>query len=166
MIRGDANAMRRRLLLSCAVILACVIFSTAPAIAQSIESARDLARSAGDAARARVPLLLFFSQPDCPYCEQARREYLGPMNAAPAPRVRMVEIDISSDAALIDFAGLRTTHRAFAAAQRVRFVPVVDFVDARGRPIANRLIGLTVPDFYQSYLDQRIEQAQARLTGR
>jgi len=152
------------LLRLCAAILACVVSATVPA--QSIEPARDLARSAADAVRARLPLLLFFSQPDCPYCEQARRDYLGPMNAESTPRVRMVEIDISSETALLDFSGQRTTHRAFAGAQRVRFVPMVAFVDAQGRPVADRLIGLTVPDFYQSYLDRRIEQARARLPAR
>ncbi|MGW8270156.1 MAG: hypothetical protein ACWGNS_06855, partial [Burkholderiales bacterium] len=59
--------------------------------------------------------------------------------------------------------GHRTTRRAFARTQQVRFVPVVAFLGARGEPLARPLIGLTVPDFYQTYLDRRIEEALARV---
>jgi thioredoxin-related protein len=163
--KRNAYAMRRAALRFCAAILACVLSQTAAA--QAIDMAQDLARSARDAAAARVPLLLFFSQPGCPYCDMARRDYLGPMNTDPASRTtqRMLEVDITSEAPLIDFAGRRTTHRAFALAERVRFVPVVKFVGAGGEPLAPALIGLTVPGFYQSYLERRIEQAAARVVA-
>jgi thioredoxin-related protein len=135
--------------------------------AQAIDRARNLADSARDAHAAHVPLLVFFSQPDCPYCEQARRDYLGPLNRDPATRAtqRMVEVDITSEAQLIDFAGRSTTQRAFAQAERVRFVPLVTFVGVRGEPLAPALIGLTVPDFYQTYLERRIEAAVARIAA-
>ncbi|HSH06798.1 MAG TPA: thioredoxin family protein [Burkholderiales bacterium] len=157
--------MRRAVLGFCAAILACTL--SPPVAAQAIDTAQDLARSAREATAAGVPLLVFFSQPGCPYCDLARQNYLGPMNAVPAARktVRMVEVDITSESPLVDFGGRATTHRAFALAQKVRFVPVVKFLGARGEPLAPALIGLTVPGFYQSYLDRRIEQAQARLAA-
>ena len=161
----NARALRRAALRLCAAILACALSQTAAA--QSIGMAHDLARAAREAAAARVPLLVFFSQPGCPYCDLARRDYLGPMNADPASRAmqRMVEVDITSDSALIDFSGRATTHHDFARAERVRFVPVVKFLGARGEPLAPALVGLTVPGFYQTYLDRRIEQARARLAA-
>ncbi len=147
----------------CATILACALAYTAAA--QSIDRAQNLAQSAHHAAGARVPLLVFFSQPGCPYCDEARRDYLEPMGSNPATRstLRIVEVDITSDAPLVDFSGRHTTHGAFAQLQGVHVVPVVAFVGARGEALAERLIGLTLPDFYQSTLDRRIEQARARL---
>ena len=165
MARRNAHAMRRVALRFCAVILACVLAQTARA--QSIDRAQNLARSAHDAAGLRIPLLVFFSQPGCPFCDQARRDYLGPMRTDVATRatLRIVEVDITSDAPLVDFSGQRMTHSAFARTQGVNFVPVVTFVGAHGKALADRLIGLTVPGFYQSMLDRRIEQARARLAA-
>lgn len=127
----NAHAMRRAVLGFCAAILACTL--SPPVAAQAIDTAQDLARSAREATAAGVPLLVFFSQPGCPYCDLARQNYLGPMNAVPAARktVRMVEVDITSESPLVDFGGRATTHRAFALAQKVRFVPVVKFLAAR-----------------------------------
>ncbi|KPK07561.1 MAG: hypothetical protein AMJ64_06390 [Betaproteobacteria bacterium SG8_39] len=164
MDKRNPHAMRRAVLRFCAAILACVLSQTAAA--QAIAMAQDLARSAREAAAARVPLLVFFSQPGCPYCDLARRDYLGPMNSDPASRTtqRMLEVDITSESPLVDYSGRATTHRAFARAEQVRFVPVVKFVGAGGESLAPALIGLTVPGFYQSYLDRRIEQAAGRIT--
>ncbi len=165
MARRSADARGGIALRLWATILACALAHTAGA--QSIDRAQDLAQSAQNAAGARIPLLVFFSQPGCPYCDEARRDYLGPMGSDPATRatLRIVEVDITSDAPLVDFSGQRTTHSAFAQLQRVRLVPVVAFVGARGEALADRLIGLTVPGFYQGSLDRRIEQARARLAA-
>lgn len=157
--------MHRVVLRFCATILACVLSQTAAA--QAIDMAQDLARSARDATAAGVPLLVFFSQPGCPYCDLARRDYLGPMNTDPESHKtqRMVEVDITSESPLRDFAGHQTTHHSFAQAQKIRFVPVVWFLGAQGEPLAPALLGLTVPGFYQSYLERRIEQARDRLAA-
>lgn len=162
----NAHAMRRVMLRFFAAILACAL--SPHAAAQAIDMAQDLALSAQEANAARVPLLVFFSQPGCPYCDQARESYLGPMNADPASRamLRVVEVDITSESPLVDFAGRATTQRAFAQAEQIRFVPVVTFVGARGEPLAPALIGLTVAGFYQTYLERRIEEALARLAAR
>jgi len=165
MNQRNARTMHRAMLRLCAAILACALSPTVAA--QAIDSARNLARSAQEADAARVPLLVFFSQPGCPYCDEARRDYLGPLRSDPATRatMRIVEVDITSDARLADFSGQATTQRAFAQAERIRFVPVVAFVGLRGEPLADPLIGLTVPGFYQSYLDRRIELARSRLAA-
>jgi thioredoxin-related protein len=145
-------------------ILACGL--AAPAAAQGIAPASNLAREARAAQAARVPLLVFYTQPDCPYCERARRDYLEPMLADPAQRnrLRVVEVDITSGAPLVDFAGHRTTQTAFAGVVHVRFVPTIAFVGAGGQALAEPLVGLTLPDFYLTYLERRIDQARALIS--
>jgi len=145
-------------------ILACSL--AAPAAAQRIAPASDLAREARAAQAAHAPLLVFYTQPDCSYCERARRDYLEPMLADPAQRsrLRVVEVDITSGAPLVDFAGRRTTQAAFAASRRVRVVPTVAFFGAGGKLLAEPLVGLTLPDFYLTYLERRVDRARALIS--
>ncbi|HEY5637059.1 MAG TPA: thioredoxin fold domain-containing protein [Burkholderiales bacterium] len=133
--------------------------------APAISLTQDLRANAREAASARVPLAVFFSQDGCPYCEQARRDYLAPMAADPASRdrVRIVEVEVTAQGTLADFSGQRVSPSALARARGVRTVPTVLFLGARGETLAAPLVGLTVPDFYQSYLERRIEEARARV---
>ena len=145
-------------------ILACCL--AASAAAQRVAPASDLAREARAAQAARAPLLVFYTQPDCAYCERVRHDYIEPMIADPAQRgrLRVVEVDITSSAPLVDFAGHRTTQAAFAASSRVRIVPTIAFLGAGGATLAEPLVGLTLPDFYLTYLERRIDQARALIS--
>ena len=146
-----------------AAILACV--SALPAAAQAIARASDL-RAEGRAARdAGAPLVIFFSEPGCPYCARARRDHLAPLANDPAShgRFALVEIDIRSTSQLVDFSGAHSTHAAFALQSGIKWVPTLMFVDAAGKALADPLIGLTVPDLYQGQLERRLEQATAKL---
>lgn len=144
-------------------ILACALAPAA--FAQGLRLARNLAEDAKAAARDRVPLVIFFSQPGCEYCERARRDYLEPMVAQPAANAqfRLVEVDITSKAPLVGFDGRKLTQATFARGQNARIVPMLVFVGANGEPLAQPLVGLTVPDFYQSYIERRVDEARARL---
>jgi len=144
-------------------ILACAL---APAAwADGLRLASDLAAEAGAASAARVPLIVFFSQPGCDYCERARREYLEPMvaEAGAHAQFRLVEVDITSAAPLADFGGRKLTQAAFAHEHHVHVVPMLAFLGPRGEPLAEPLVGLTLPDFYQAYIDRRLEVARAKL---
>ena len=39
-------------------------------------------------------------------------------------------------------------------------------VNARGEPLADAIVGLNVPDFYNLYLEQAIDAARLRLRAR
>jgi hypothetical protein len=39
-------------------------------------------------------------------------------------------------------------------------------VDAQGKPLADPIIGLTLPDFYNLYLEQAIDQGRLQLRTR
>lgn len=115
--------------------------------------------------RRRVPIVVLFSLPGCPYCEVVRRSHLGPMLGDPRQSRRVIvrQIDIGSDRAVVDFSGERTTHGRIARAREVAAAPVVAFWDGAGAPIAEPLKGMLLPDFYAAYLESAIETAQARL---
>jgi thioredoxin-related protein len=144
-------------------ILACVLSSAA--FGQGIPLAHDLAREVRDAQREGLPLVVFYTQPDCIYCERARRDYLQPLSTEPAARLRLrlVEVDVTSQAPLADFAGRRLSQAEFARTQRVRIVPTLGFYGAGGKRLAAPLVGFALPDFYLAYLDARLDAARNRL---
>jgi thioredoxin-related protein len=149
-----------------ATILTCAL--ALPAAAQVIAPAADLRAEARAAKESGAPLVIFFSEPGCPYCARARRDHLVPLASDPASRGRfkLVEIEIRSTAPLIDFSGARTTHAAFAVQNAIKWVPTLFFVGADGTALADPLIGLTVPDLYQGQLERRLEQAAEKLRVR
>ena len=135
------------------------------AFARDIPAARDLAREAREARQEGSPLVVFFSQPGCDYCERARHDYLEPLSADRASHVRLVEVDVTSSAPLSDFAGAKLSQAEFARAQNVRIVPTLGFYGSGGERLAEPLVGLTVPDFYGDYLDARLAEARKRLAS-
>lgn len=125
--------------------------------------AQDLAADARDMARSGAVMLLLFSQADCPWCERARREYLVPLRDDPAWRGRLVmrQIDIDSGAALTDFAGRRTSHRAFARSEGAKLAPTLGFYAADGRQRAEPIVGFRLADFYGAYIERALREALA-----
>jgi len=133
-----------------------------------IALATDLQADGRLSRRRKVPIVILFSLPGCPYCELVRRSHLNPMLRDPAQAARAIirQVDIESDQRVTGFNGERTTHEAIARAHDVRAAPVVAFWDGAGLPLADPLKGMLLPDFYSAYLDAALETARARLAGR
>lgn len=146
-----------------ALILACLPLAS-PAAGELPAAAR-LDAEAAAAARAGGPLIVIFSRADCSFCQTVKRDYLTPLAADPRHAKRVVIREVRQDAAtpLRDFAGLATTHAAFAAAEKVKLVPVVAFYGPGGRQLHPPIVGARLPDFYQSYLEDAVEQSAQAL---
>jgi len=110
----------------------------------SVPRVTDL-QALGAEARARnLPILVMFSSEHCPYCMVVREEFLKPMLRSGDYTQRVIIVEIESDETpLIDFD--------------------VVFLDAEGRELAPRLVGITTVDFYGGYLDEAIDTALLRL---
>lgn len=117
--------------------------------------------------RQRAPLLVLFSTPGCPYCQEVRSNYLAPRVAEqatrPVPTVLIREVVITSRAPLIDAEGRHTTQAEFAARFGVRMVPVVALFDARMQLLGEPLVGIGRSGFYEAYLAREIERARQAL---
>ena len=157
---------RRRFLVFVPALAASLAASAAPA--GQIPLATDLQADGRDSRRRRVPLVILFSLPGCPYCEVVRRSHLLPMLRDPQRSSRAIfrQVDIDSDQVVVGFDGAPTTHAAIARSYGVRSAPVVAFWDGEGRPLADALSGLLLPDFYSAYLEAALETARSRLAGR
>ncbi len=138
----------------------------------AIELARDLAADAASASsgsssalRAR-PILLFVTQPGCPYCDRARRQYLRHMAKDPQYTSRALLREVSIAAQLTDFDGHRITGQELATRLSIRLFPTIVLVDGTGKLLAPALVGYTVPDFYAAYVEERITSAEKTLTAK
>lgn len=156
--------LARRLLLA-PVILAWI--AAAFAGPRDIPLAESFPAEAAAARAKRVPILVLFSLPGCPYCDRARREFLLPMQRNPeyAARVIIRQVDVNGTAKLRDFSGKLTTHGRFAQEHNVRLAPTVKLFDAEGRELTEPIVGLLTPDYYGGYLDRAIDEALEKIRG-
>lgn len=108
----------------------------------------------------KVPIMLVFTSPFCPYCERVKADYLGPMVNDPAYRDKVIirQIEAGSDWGLVGFDGKKTTHGAYAASQKIVMVPTIKVVDAEGHELAKPIVGFLTPDFYFGYIQEAMEQ--------
>ena len=121
-----------------------------------------LPQAAQVAATRGQPLVLLISLPGCIYCELVRRSYLIPLLAETG--LQAWQLDITNRSALLrGFDGKATTAAAQATAWKATFTPTVVFLGSAGQEMAERLVGIAVPDFYGAYLEQRLLTARKAL---
>lgn len=123
-------------------------------------------RGAALAAAARgEPLVVMTTLKGCVYCELVRNNYLAPMRREGL--VMAVQIDVQDrQSTLQGFAGDTTTPADQARAWKARFTPTVMFFGPDGQELAERLVGVAVPDFYGEYLEARLTEARGKLKKR
>lgn len=122
----------------------------------ALQAAAQQARQVGQ------PLVVMTTLEGCPYCNVVRNHYLLPM--LKAGDIFAVQIDVRDTRRnLRSFDGELTSPADQARAWKARFTPTVLFFNANGEELAERLVGVAVPDFYGSYLEARLAQARARL---
>jgi thioredoxin-related protein len=143
------------------------MFSWAPVDA-AVPLARNLQAAGQRAISDCKPLLLEFSAVACDYCRLLEVEILNPtlLNSDYDHRVLMQKLLIDQSDRLTGFDGETVTAEELAAKYRVYVTPTLLFVDAEGRELADRMVGVTTLDFYGGYLDIALDNAQRKLRSR
>lgn len=134
--------------------------------ATNLPAALDLRQETSIAAKAGGPLIVIYSRADCKYCEAIKRDFLLPLTQNPRYQQKVTIRQINQDGdnqPLTDFKGKASTHAQVAAAEKVKLVPVVAFYGPDGRKLADPIVGARLPDFYQTYLEDGIEQSMRNL---
>ena len=123
-----------------------------------------LPAAAEAATRLGEPLVLLVTLPGCPFCELVRRSYLLP--ARQDAGLQAWQLDVTNrKEALLGFDGKPTTAALQTSAWKASFTPTVLFLGGRGQELAERLVGIAVPDFYGAYLEDRLTSARKVLAG-
>lgn len=107
------------------------------------------------------PLVVMVSLERCPFCRVARDSYLEPLRREAG--VPVFQLDLHSSKQVRHFDNSTQTHDQLTSAWKVKIAPTVLFFGTQGTEIAPRLEGAYIPDFYGTYLDQRIQQARANI---
>lgn len=149
------------------LLLSAVAAADDGAIVRSLPDARDFKADAQAARAQRMPILVFYTAADCPYCAIVREDYLEPMFSRGDYRGQILfrTVHVDSDDAVRDFSGRKRSHADFAESQGVRLTPNIKFYDADGRELVPGLLGLSTRDFFAGYLEQAIADATAKLRG-
>jgi thioredoxin-related protein len=122
----------------------------------SLPQAALVAKSKGE------PLVVLISLPGCVYCELVRRSYLLPARLNDG--LQAWQLDVTNKTTpLLGFDGQPTTAALQAKAWKASFTPTVLFIGSQGQELAERLVGIAVPDFYGAYLEQRLATARRAL---
>lgn len=130
-----------------------------------VEESRNLEADARLAQAHTLPILLSFSSEHCGYCALLEEDFLKPMliSGDYQDKILIRKIIIDSGHNLVDFDGATVGSDQLASRYRVKVVPTVLFVDARGQELAERMVGINTPEFYGGYLDQNIDTALSRV---
>ena len=126
---------------------------TALPVPASLPQAASAARAKGE------PLVVLISLPGCVYCELVRRSYLLPARRNDGLQAWQLSVN-DNTTPLVDFIGQATTAANQAKAWKATFTPTVLFIGSLGQELAERLVGIAVPDFYDAYLQQRLVTAR------
>lgn len=126
---------------------------------------RDFTLEAKAAQEKQVPILVMFGRRNCAFCDQLLKEFLVPMRHNPEydAKVIMRQVDAGSSASLKEFSGKKTTHARFSRANKIQLTPTIKLFDAAGHELTEPLVGLSTPDYYGGFLDQRIDEALAKV---
>ncbi|WP_322521520.1 thioredoxin family protein [Guyparkeria halophila] len=110
----------------------------------------------------QIPMLMFFHATYCSYCRTVDDEFLQTMAADPDYKGRLIirRVEIDSAEPEILWQGTSYTPVEFARFQGVQLVPEVIYFAPGGKQVVDELKGVTVPDFYPQYLDQRLRAAE------
>ena len=121
-----------------------------------------LKAAAQAAVRQGHPLVVMTTLQGCPFCDVVRERFLQP--ALAEGKLFAVQVDIRDrQTPLQDVQGNTRTGADITSQWKARFAPTVLFLDAHGRELSERLVGVAVADFYEDYLWQHIAQAQRKL---
>ena len=153
-----ALSRRQAFLFAGSALLAPVLAGAAGAPAPGLPELVSLADALTDALGRAQPLIVLVSLEGCPYCRIARENYLLPMRQRDG--LAVWQINMRSAGIVRDFADNALSQDEMIQRWGVHAAPTVLFFGRDGREVAERLKGVS-PDFYSSYLDQRIAAAQA-----
>ena len=129
---------------------------SALSVPTSLPQAAQVAKAKGE------PLVLLISLPGCVYCELVRRSYLLPARLNDGLQAWQLNVN-DNTTPLTGFGGKPTTAARQAKVWKATFTPTVLFIGSQGQELAERLVGIAVPDFYGAYLEQRLATARNAL---
>ena len=123
--------------------------------------ATDLQQLGVQASERRLPILLTFSAIECSYCDLLEEEFLEPMLLGDeyTDKIIIRKLVLDNGSRVGDFSGRQIDATQLSDRYRIYVTPTILFVDASGRELAERMVGINTPEMFGGYLDNCIETA-------
>ena len=130
-----------------------------------IQTVTDLA-SLGETAQARkLPILIMFSQAECPYCTIMEENYLKPIlrSGQYQDKVIIRQVRIDNLKTFTDFNGRRVEADHLTSRYHAWVTPTLIFLNGKGEEIAPKLVGIGTEGFFAGDIDNAIDAALVRV---
>ena len=112
----------------------------------------------------KLPLLLYFSAEWCAYCELLNEAVIQPtMLGGGLDNGLILMLKLDDHTPLIDFDGAKISPQDFANKYDVDVTPTILYLDARGKEIAPKIVGISNIDYYYYDLHQHAEIAKNKM---
>jgi len=131
----------------------------------SMIAVTDLRQEAQIARDRNLVLVIEFSSEYCGYCRKLEALFLVPMqrNAEYNDKVLIRTVSLDAFETLVDFDGRSMSTSDFASRYGVSMTPTLLFLNGEGVEMSEKLVGIWSEDFYGGFIDNRIDEARARL---
>ena len=131
----------------------------------SMIAVTDLRQEAQIARDRNLVLVIEFSSEYCGYCRKLEELFLMPMqrNAEYNAKVLIRTVSLDAFETLVDFDGRSMSTSDFASRYDVSMTPTLLFLNSEGVEMSEKLVGIWSEDFYGGFIDNRIDEARARL---
>lgn len=144
------------------VALLCAAQLPVNAAQDALPAAKSLPDELALALKGGGPLVVMVSLDGCPFCKTVRQNYLSPLRTQEG--LVVVQVDMRSAAPVRDFTAVTRTHDQLVRAWGVTMAPTLLFFGPAGAQVAPPLVGVSSPDYYGAFLDDRLAQARSAST--
>jgi len=150
--------------LSLALLLGMSAGAKASAVIETVNDMRVLKQQAESS---DLPVLLLFTAEECIYCEAIKSNFLGPMNQSGeyASKILIRQLYIDDYTYIRNEKGELINADQIAMKYDVAVTPTIVFIDANGKELTERVVGITSIDYFDQLLSARISQAQKVVTA-
>ena len=113
----------------------------------------------------KLIMVLEFSSDYCAYCRRLENLFLLPMqrNSEYDKKILIRSVPLNGFESLIDFNGRSLSTAEFASRYDVSLTPTLLFLNAAGKEMSDKLVGIWSEDFYGGFIDSRIDEAREKL---
>ena len=155
----------KKILLGLLLIFLSVSLSAAEEI--KLEEVSDFQQLAEKMKKEKLVLVLEFHAENCAFCKQLEEEILIPMlySGDYNDLVLIRQLALDSKTPVKGFDGKMTSGVKLGKAMNIIVTPTLVFLDATGKEISERIVGINTPEMFSAYVDAAIEEGQQAISG-
>ena len=145
-----------------------LLLSAGSGMAQSLDSTEDWSQVSAAARGDGLPVVVVVTGDGCGHCERMRRDLLADPETCALLNGQVVarEFHRETGGKVTDFDGEQVRSRVFLSRYQVFATPTVLFLDSKGEPLTEPLVGYSDAEAYRQLVEERLEQARFVLTAR